>query len=474
MSRHRPRRLRSTRKLVDIVPNLQIAAFTVFLLFVILGGGSSRNDAASHPWIWMFGIVSICTSLIDFSRADYERVRLPLLFAGLCAGLVAAQLVPLPPAIWTNLPGRAVYADVATFAGIDQPWRPISLAPHATMASLLGLVVPIAVILAFARIDSKWLIWSMTAMVGLALASAVLGLAQLGSGSGGPLRFYAITNEDFAVGLFANRNHQALLLVCALTVSAASAKRLVSDAGSPARTWIPVCIWAFLIPMILLTGSRAGLLLAIPATAIGAWIINMPVKGEFVRRKHKRAPIMKWIPAGLILLMVAVSIGFSRSVALERLLATDANGELRSRLWPSLLDTISAFFPVGSGFGSFDPIYRRFEPFALLRPDYTNRAHNDALELLIEGGLPVTILFGAFAAWFISRSIAAWKEKGPIDQRLLEARCGSAVMAYALLASLTDYPLRTPLFATVFTISALWLHGWYRHAMMKNSTRTTG
>lgn len=459
--------------MLDIIPRLQILTFGLFLLMVILGGGSSRNDATSQPWIWIFAVISICASLIDFSRADYDRVRLPLLFTGFCAGLIVLQLIPLPPAIWTNLPGRSLYANVATFAGIDQPWRPISLTPHATMASLLGLLVPAVVILAFAKIDAKWLAWSIPGLVGLALASAVLGLAQLGSGPGGSLRFYAITNADYAVGLFANRNHQALLLVCALTVSAAGVKRLIGDAGSPARTWIPVCIWMFLIPMILLTGSRAGLLLAVPATAIGAWIINMPLKGEFVRRKHKRAPIAKWLPVGVVLLMVAVSIGFSRSVALDRLLATDSNGELRSRLWPSLLDTISAFFPLGSGFGSFDAAYRRFEPFALLRPDYTNRAHNDALEILIEGGLPAVALFGAFAVWFVSRSVAAWKEKGSVDQRLLEARCGSAVSAFALLASLTDYPLRTPLFATIFAVSALWLNSWYHHAAMKNLARKT-
>src|SRR3546814_18783044 len=44
--------------------------------------------------------------------------------------------------------------------------------------------------------------------------SGGLGLAQVIGPRDGPLYLYEITNNGSAVGLFANRNHQAALLAC--------------------------------------------------------------------------------------------------------------------------------------------------------------------------------------------------------------------------------------------------------------------
>jgi O-antigen ligase len=466
VSRRRARAASSGQacKIKAHVPHL---VFCAFLILVILGGGASRNDAASQPWIWIAAILSICAFALQSTKADFERVRLPLVFCGACAGLLLLQLIPLPPQIWTILPGRTLYENIGNLAGIVQPWRPISIRPQATVASLLSLTVPVAIIIGFSRIGQRWLGRALPLIVGMAFCSAVLGLAQLGGGSGGALRLYTVTNADYAVGLFANRNHQALLLVCALPLAPVAAKLLISDPASPARTWVSVGAWMLLVPMILLTGSRAGVLLSAPAIGVGLIMMVSPMNGEFVRRKHKTKPVWKWVPVAIVILLIAVSWAFSRSVALDRLMATDAQGELRTRLWQSLLDTATAFFPFGSGLGTFDPVYRRFEPFELLRPDYTNMAHNDILQLAIEAGLPGMMLAVLFVGWFLATTAAAWKRGSLVDVRLIAARCGSVIIGCTFLASIVDYPLRTPLLAAVFTIAALWLNDWSR----RNRTR---
>ena len=54
-------------------------------------------------------------------------MRVPLILLGALAALMAIQLIPLPPGIWTALPGRERYLEAAAAIGIPQPWRPISL-----------------------------------------------------------------------------------------------------------------------------------------------------------------------------------------------------------------------------------------------------------------------------------------------------------------------------------------------------------
>ena len=46
--------------------------------------------------------------------------------------------------------------------------------------------------------------------------SMPVDLLQMMGGADSPLRFYAVTNPDRAVGFFANANHHAALLYCAI------------------------------------------------------------------------------------------------------------------------------------------------------------------------------------------------------------------------------------------------------------------
>jgi O-antigen ligase len=113
------------------------------------------------------------------------------------------------------------------------------------------------------------------------------------------------------------------------------------------------------------------------------------------------------------------------------------------------------YFPVGSGFGSFEFVYRMYEPHNFLGPAYLNQAHNDAAQIVIEGGLPALLLVLCFAAWFCTRALKVWRlAKGP---SVVLARTASVVVLLVAASSCFDYPLRTPLMAVMVSIMLVWL-----------------
>ena len=71
-------------------------------------------------------------------------------------------------------------------------------------------------------------------------------------------------------------------------------------------------------------------------------------------------------------------------------------------------------------------------------------------------GLPGAALLLLFVTWFARQSFKAWRSREPGEDRAV-ARAGSVIILIALLGSLVDYPLRTPLMMAIFAIACGWL-----------------
>jgi O-antigen ligase len=151
--------------------------------------------------------------------------------------------------------------------------------------------------------------------------------------------------------------------------------------------------------------------------------------------------------AGLVAVVLAAGVVLLDSEMLERFRAEDIAADTRGAALPSLLVTARAFFPAGAGFGAFDSVYRQFEPDALLSTIYLNQAHNEPLQLAIEGGLPALVLLLVFVAWWAR---TAWR----LGRSRLGGlpRAATVVTALLMVSSLVDYPLRTPLLAALFVV----------------------
>jgi O-antigen ligase len=439
---------------------LQHIAIAIFLLFCVVGGGTSRNDALSQPFIWIAAILCSMACMHVTTADNLARVKVPLIFTGVCAMLAVIHLLPLPPIIWTAFPGRELYAQLSGIAGIDTPWRPLSIVPDFTWSSLLSLLPVVAIILAYATTTKRIRGLFPVGLLCVCVGSAIAALAQLGSGDGGVLRHYEVSNKNFAIGFFANRNHQAVLLTLAIPLVVVISMLSSDNRISKNALWISLAVILFLVPMILVTGARIGLPLGTYALILAAILSRTPVSG----RNSSVKPAATWeirrfvAPTATVGIVVSTLL-LARAVAVDRLFAFDADQELRFKLVRPLIKMLVEFFPFGSGLGSFEPVFRQYEPFVLLRPGYVNQAHNDLLQLGIEGGLPALLLLTALVVWLMLANVKLWRPvKRYADSKRVLGRYAAAIAPAILVASLVDYPLRTPLMGVVFVLLLLWVN----------------
>jgi O-antigen ligase len=419
-----------------------------FLAFVLFFGGASRADVMSQPIVRVASILMIAFALIQIERHQWRQIKVPALFLLAVAAVIAFQLIPLPPSLWSALPGRTLYVAALASGGFEPIWRPLSMTPDLTLNALLAILPPLAAVLAMALISREtYVIFVPFLLIGVAI-SAMIGLLQI---SGGQFYFYNITNVGSPVGVFANRNHQAVFLACAFPLLACwAALPHRNEAYRRLRTWLALCMAAAIFPLLLITGSRAGLLLG-GSAALGALVLTFG-SGRF---SWRQIPLLRLLPLIIGVVAVAAALFLSRDEAFRRLAAGE-NDETRVDVFPILVDMARDLFPAGSGFGSFDTMFRIYEPHERLYATYLNQAHNDYAQILIEGGALVLPLVAAFALWFVVRLLRLWLNR-PTSPNQLLGRTASIVAVIILASSVVDYPLRTPLIAVLMAIACCWL-----------------
>ena len=408
------------------------------LLVCLLFGGASQGNALPAAF------TQVCAVAVLLHEAWRRRAfgppanaRLGLAFIGLVAVFLAAQMLPLPPAIWASLPGRGPVAGDLRLAGVGAVWRPISLTPELTWRSLLALLPPTALFVATADLDVSGRRRLAAVILLFALTSVLLAALQLAGGPYSPLRFYSITNADSGVGFFANRNHLASLLVVSMPLAAALAVDwgMEGRRGSPLRVAASLGVYLLLIVGVGVSLSRAGMLLLAPAI-LASLAIALAARGAYRQR-----------PAALLLVGASVMglflVGaFSLAAVAQRFHAEGAT-DIRFQAAPVIYNTAARYAPLGAGVGAFEPAYRAAEPMALVAPNYLNHAHNDYLELWLEAGAGGALGVLMFAAWWAWASFQAWTGAwGRRTESLLPA-AASASVGLLLVHSLVDYPLRT-------------------------------
>jgi O-antigen ligase len=437
--------------------------FAILLLFIgccFLWGGASRLDVPGLIILQPLAVVVIAAALLVPGPVRFAGIRVPILLLAGLALIMVAQLVPLPPDLWRALPGHARFADLVAATGQDDVWRPISLTPDLTLASLTGLIVPLAALILAASIPPERCRKILPWLLGAVALSCLWGLAQVAGGPQSGFYRYSVTNLDAAVGFFSNRNHNAVLLAAAFPMLAIwmRAPTRHTRVHPLARRWVAIASAVFLIPMLLVTGSRGGLLLGFAGAAFAAWylwrtrdlVAAVAPSGRFGRLVR----FLPFVAAGIV---VVAALLLARAEAITRIFGESLADDPRAHFTPLVFRITKDFMPFGSGFGSFDPVFRAYEPAEALRPLYFNHAHNDLLELAMTGGIPALLIILLFFIWFariIALLIRARRGRGA-DFGFLAA----AIIVSTLASSLVDYPLRTPLLAALFAICCAWLGG---------------
>ena len=435
------------------------ACLTIVAAFFL--GGSARSDVSQLVLFRPLTAVALGAALAMLAAAGRVPSKQILIFVGLVAALVLAQLIPLPASVWSALPGRTLLTEVTSSAGIGSSAHPISMVPVRTLNAFMALLGPAALLifglLAIQQDGRRALLLT---FIALGLLSVLIGLLQIIGPANGPLYFYRITSPGYSVGLFANRNHQAMMLACLLPM-------LWMLAGERWGTWqrersaqvFAVGLGIFLVPMILVTGSRAGLLLGTLGIASAPLLYPFNAGPAGRQGGILGLPRSRWLPA--LILAVIVGIGtltvfYSRAEAIYRLLNPNDARNVRVQSLSTSWAMAEKYFPVGSGFGTFSDVYKIDEPFRLLAPTYLNQAHNDWLQIVIEGGVPAILLGILFLVYWASR---AWRAfRGRISERRTRyARLGTIISAQLLIGSAADYPLRVPALAMLFATAIIWM-----------------
>jgi O-antigen ligase len=454
------------RKIAMSGGKLRALVAPAYLLACLLLGGSTQT-----VWLGLIlqliALATLAWGVMEWQQRPLAReVRQLLWFVGAMVVLVLIHLLPLPPALWSALPGREPVGDGLKLLGLQPGWQPLSLSPYDTITAGRALLPPLALLVAI-----LWLrAYTRTGLAVALLIGTVLGLG-LGmlqtSGANATGRFYLQPEYDMngASGFFANPNFMATLLLANLPFLAALLRsQLNKSARSAQRRQAALVISVAGIPLVLvgllLNKSLAGLGLAIPVVLLSALVVIKPPQ---------------WLVVGIGAGALAACIGFVTLLAVPldgRLVDHDTAVSLSTRqtFLTTGLAVARDYLPVGAGVGSFERVYRMKENPQTIDPSIVvNHAHDDYLELLIETGIPGMVLVVTFLGWFATMGVRLWR--GASSDPFAVA--GGITAGMVMVHSLVDFPLRTTAIAATFAMALAMLVQPRRSAESEKQLRPT-
>jgi len=421
--------------------SLMFIAFAVASA-IVLGGGGSPAPLAEMILQVLLALAFVGWFWTAPRKTVVSASPMVWVLAGVVLALPLAQLIPLPPSVWQALPGRADEKAALDLIGQGQSWQAISIAPYRTWSALLAMVGPVAFMVVGASLSPSPRAIVLAIIGAMAGLSILVGAAQLGGGMWSFLRFYS-PDSTMLDGFQANHNAQADLLLIAMValttvlvdmkVFAVLRRRLHLLTALLILTIVFVCA-------IVLTGSRAGMAL-IPLALAGQLAILWPLLAL------SRRGIMLGV-AGLLLAVAGAGLMVESNTALGGAVSRFRQGDpLRPEIWQNTLYAIKANLPLGTGMGTFIPAYTAAEKLETVTEQLINRAHDDYLELALEGGIPALVL-----ALFVVTCVVwrAWPLRSGGDLVLRSQRiCASVGLMVIGLHSIVDYPLRAMSLACV-------------------------
>ncbi len=401
----------------------------------------------AYPWATLpCVVVAAVLLLVSGARVAADPATRSIDLAVVAAlAVIAAQMVPLPPAILALSPATRHLQDAYALEPLAG-WRPISIHPAATRTALAlalaGAFVFWAAREAFARGRTSAAI-RLLAWVGF--GCALVSLAQRATA---PRTVYWVWRladpRAMPFGPFIDRNHLAVWLVLVISVVTGyltmRVRAYMSErSGHGWRATIVAlsdgdslgilgCVAAMLITLAA-TLSRSGFAALAASAAIGMMLAS---------RDRRRG---LWAGTAAVVVLLAMAAWLNAEGLVQRVQGTiDASPIGRLAIWRETLHIIRDFPIAGTGAGTFADamfVYQRIGNEVLF-----NHAHNEYLQLLTEGG--VILLIAALAGCVLLTRAARRQlavDHGPHRYIRIGACAGLAASA---VASLWEVPLRTP------------------------------
>lgn len=298
-----------------------------------------------------------------------------------------------------------------------------------TLDALLFFLAPAALFLALGNLSENSLNRVVAFLMAGVILNLILALVQFAASS--PL-LVGLLPYPTSAGFFANQNHFASLLFVGIPF-------VIYQFVAVRRTWLSLIVVALMVLTGFATRSVAGAFLS-----AGAALVSYAVVAEL--RPRLRAVLLLVAAVGIIVLAL------NPNNVLE---LNPENPIDRTSIWENTAQGVLAHLPLGSGFGTFEIVYPAFENETDIVTRFANHAHNEYLEIALEGGLPAMVLLIAYLAL-----LGGGAARGAMPPLRRASYCA---IIFLLIHSLVDYPLRTMGMALAFALlnaiafSPIWL-----------------
>lgn len=395
-------------------PSRPIVLGACLLVCLLLGGATQRGllvDAVLQVTV----IAGSAYVLLGGGTSGAARRGSILLMLVLLAG--GMQLLPLPISLLELSRPAQLLPFAAGSPTSPSEVAPLSLSVSRTVETVLFALAPVLFFIAASSLPSGnpssllpfFLIGLFCNLIAAILQYSVSSNATLGD----------IFGYSVMVGMFANVNHFSTLVFSGLPLII----HLTVHQGRPA---IGSMLLALMLVVLLAAGSRAGMLIGLGVAAISV--------GSLTWRGRVGAATTLVLLAGL----VAYGYGALIHAGARPLDPDFGRREFATTTWHAIRDN----WIWGTGFGTFDLIYPLYADTKTVNTLYVNHAHNDFLELLLEGGLSAATLL---CFYFATLAMRTFRVTRPHLQRM-----ALLSIIVILLHSLVDYPLRTMAIAMTF------------------------
>ncbi len=428
----------------DIV--LLISAAVLFCLTFIVGGDSANVN------LGMMAAELVAVPLLIYAvfqcaiRGRLAAAPWAVAVVALIMFIPLLQLLPLPASLWSLSADRLQLLQdlkVAGVASVDQRW---TLSPAATERAFYFLLPGLALFFCMLALGRSAWRRMLALVVILCVVNLILAFAQVVGGQQSILNMY----PDFAPamgGIFANRNHQADFLAMGLMLVSVFFldvwKRRQDDRHATRKAAVLALLGVVFVFALPLVGSRAGVIVAM-IMLLGVLLSSgLPSMRSF--RKNRLLQV------GSIVALVVFVVGLYAAIAWMQVDVGDEGS--RRTLLTETLRIGAEQSPLGSGIGTFVPIFQAGASDALLMHAYVNNAHNEYAQWWLEAGVVGVFVTILALALLIKTLVSLLRQRNGSSARV----CGMAAMmgiGVVILHSTVDYPLRTQSLLAVFGVLA--------------------
>lgn len=418
--------------MIERARRLLLPAVSILLLACWLGGGVTVDDTGLDEALQLMALpVLLLAAWLLLADGASRWVQAGIAVALLIVLVPLVQLLPVPAGLWHwPLARQALVADLmAAGVQVNLHW---SLTPAATERGLWALLPAMASFLAACALEPRQRRTLLQVVLVLVLFNVAFAFFQAGLPQDSALRLYQDFSNGFG-GLLVNTNHQATAciigMVLALGLAAEARLREARGEARPRHHWRYLGLAVFLLAMVPLATSRAGMVIVLPAFAVALLLTGL-LRPRRILRSRRMAAIT-------LLVFVLAAVGIRAGIGW---MGVDQVDEMRHEMATAALAIGRAEAPLGSGVGSFVPAFEQSAPLSLRLPNYINHAHNEFAQWWMTSGWLGMLALAAVVGLLLVVGWRVLRSEG--RQAALAAACWVALVG-VLAHSWVDYPLRT-------------------------------